>query len=86
MRVVVEGKRLVVVEDSIVRGTILSKLVDLFRNAGPREGHVRVSCRRLKRQGVRPTRAREEPGRPAARAGGLVRPGPPAAYLGWSCG
>jgi amidophosphoribosyltransferase len=43
VRVVVEGKRLVVVEDSIVRGTILSKLVGLFRNAGPREGHVRVS-------------------------------------------
>jgi len=43
IREVVEGKRLVVVEDSIVRGTTLHKLVTLFRGAGAREVHVRVS-------------------------------------------
>ena len=43
IREVVEGKRLVVVEDSIVRGTTLNKLVTLFRGAGAREVHVRVS-------------------------------------------
>jgi amidophosphoribosyltransferase len=43
IREVVEGKRLVVVEDSIVRGTTLHKLVTLFRAAGAREVHVRVS-------------------------------------------
>jgi len=43
IREVVEGKRLVVVEDSIVRGTTLHKLVALFRSAGAREVHVRVS-------------------------------------------
>ncbi|MFQ5697927.1 MAG: amidophosphoribosyltransferase [Myxococcota bacterium] len=42
-RAVVEGKRIVVVEDSIVRGTTLSKLVHLLRAAGAREVHVRVS-------------------------------------------
>jgi amidophosphoribosyltransferase len=43
IREVVENKRLVVVEDSIVRGTTLSKLVPLLRAAGAREVHVRVS-------------------------------------------
>jgi amidophosphoribosyltransferase len=44
IRGVVEGKRLVVVEDSIVRGTTLDRLVSLMRAAGAREIHVRVSC------------------------------------------
>lgn len=40
---VLKGKRIVVVEDSIVRGTTLKQLVCLIRNAGAREIHVRVS-------------------------------------------
>ncbi len=44
IRSVVQGKRLVVVEDSIVRGTTLDKLTSLFRSAGAREVHVRVSA------------------------------------------
>jgi amidophosphoribosyltransferase len=43
IRALVEGKRLVVVEDSIVRGTTLRRLVSLIRAAGAREVHVRVS-------------------------------------------
>jgi amidophosphoribosyltransferase len=43
VRAVVAGQRLIVVEDSIVRGTTLSKLVSLFRSAGARAVHVRVS-------------------------------------------
>jgi amidophosphoribosyltransferase len=43
IRELVAGKSLVVVEDSIVRGTTLSKLVTLFRGAGAREVHIRVS-------------------------------------------
>ena len=43
IREVIENKRLVVVEDSIVRGTTLYKLVTLLRGAGAREVHVRVS-------------------------------------------
>ena len=43
IRAVVAAKRVVLVEDSIVRGTTLSKLVSLLRAAGAREVHVRVS-------------------------------------------
>jgi amidophosphoribosyltransferase len=42
-RQMVGGKRVVLVEDSIVRGTTLLKLVGLIRQAGASEVHVRVS-------------------------------------------
>ncbi len=40
---VLRGKRVVVVEDSIVRGTTLRKLIRLMRGSGAAEVHVRVS-------------------------------------------
>jgi amidophosphoribosyltransferase len=40
---VLNGQRVILVEDSIVRGTTLKKLVGLLRHAGAREIHVRVS-------------------------------------------
>lgn len=43
VRGILEGKRVVLVEDSIVRGTTLLKLVTLVRQAGARSVHVRVS-------------------------------------------
>lgn len=41
---VVKDKRVVVVDDSIVRGTTARHRVDALRNAGAREVHMRVSC------------------------------------------
>lgn len=44
IRSTIEGKRLVVVDDSIVRGTTLRKLVQMLRRAGAKEVHVRIGC------------------------------------------
>ncbi len=41
---VLDGKRVVVVDDSIVRGTTSRKLLRLIRAAGAREVHMRVTC------------------------------------------
>lgn len=40
----VAGKRVVVVDDSIVRGTTMKNRIDLLRKAGAKEVHIRVSC------------------------------------------
>ncbi|MGI6358916.1 MAG: amidophosphoribosyltransferase [Bacillota bacterium] len=42
-RHVLEGKRVVVVDDSIVRGTTTSNLIRMLREAGAKEVHFRVS-------------------------------------------
>jgi amidophosphoribosyltransferase len=41
---VVKGKRVVVVDDSIVRGTTSKSRFGLLRKAGAKEVHVRISC------------------------------------------
>jgi amidophosphoribosyltransferase len=41
---VVRGKRLVLVDDSIVRGTTLKHMVAILRDAGAGEVHLRITC------------------------------------------
>lgn len=43
VRAVLEGKRVVVVDDSIVRGTTSSKIVRLIKEAGAKEVHMRIA-------------------------------------------
>jgi amidophosphoribosyltransferase len=44
VRFLIEGQRVILVDDSIVRGTTSRKIVRMVREAGAREVHVRISC------------------------------------------
>lgn len=44
VRDLIEGQRVVLIDDSIVRGTTSKKIVQMVRQAGAREVHVRISC------------------------------------------
>src|SRR5207249_5447957 len=44
VRHLIENKRVVLIDDSIVRGTTSKKIVRMVREAGAKEIHVRISC------------------------------------------
>ncbi|MER3630739.1 MAG: amidophosphoribosyltransferase [Blastocatellia bacterium] len=44
IRDLINGRRVVLVDDSIVRGTTSKKIVELVRDAGAAEVHLRISC------------------------------------------
>jgi len=44
IRNLIQGKRVVLVDDSIVRGTTSKKIVQMVREAGAKEVHMRISC------------------------------------------
>ncbi len=44
VRNVLEGRRVVLIDDSIVRGTTSRKIVRMVRDAGAKEVHMRISC------------------------------------------
>jgi amidophosphoribosyltransferase len=44
VRSILEGRRVVLVDDSIVRGTTSRKIVKMVKAAGAREVHLRISC------------------------------------------
>ncbi len=44
VRTLLDGKRVILIDDSIVRGTTSKKIVRMIRNAGAKEVHMRISC------------------------------------------
>ncbi len=45
---VIRGRRIVLIDDSVVRGTTSKKLVSMMRDAGAREVHMRIACPEIK--------------------------------------
>jgi amidophosphoribosyltransferase len=44
VRALLQGKRVVLIDDSLVRGTTSRKIVRMIRSAGAKEVHMRISC------------------------------------------
>ncbi|ECL2933771.1 amidophosphoribosyltransferase, partial [Campylobacter jejuni] len=48
MRKVLEGKEIVVIDDSLVRGTTSKKIISLLRAAGASKIHLAIACPEIK--------------------------------------
>jgi len=48
IKTAVKNKRIVLIDDSIVRGTTIKKIVAILREAGAREVHLRIGCPPIK--------------------------------------
>ncbi|MFO1533718.1 MAG: phosphoribosyltransferase family protein [Thermoplasmatota archaeon] len=44
MKHIIDGKRVILIDDSIVRGTTMKRIVTMVRGAGAKEVHVRIGC------------------------------------------
>jgi len=44
MSAVLSGKRAIIIDDSLVRGTTSKKIIELVRQAGAKEVHLRIAC------------------------------------------
>jgi amidophosphoribosyltransferase len=44
VRDLIEGRRVVLIDDSLVRGTTSGKIVEMLRQVGAKEVHMRISC------------------------------------------
>ncbi|MCX8176087.1 MAG: amidophosphoribosyltransferase, partial [Candidatus Bathyarchaeota archaeon] len=44
LRSVLKGRRIILVDDSIVRGTTIKNIIHMIREAGAKEVHVRITC------------------------------------------
>lgn len=44
LKPVIEGKRIILMDDSIVRGTTMRQIVKIVRKAGAKEVHLRIGC------------------------------------------
>ncbi len=44
LKPVIEGKRIILVDDSIVRGTTMRQIVGMVRRSGAKEVHLRIGC------------------------------------------
>ena len=90
-RPVLEGKRVILVDDSIVRGTTSRKIVEMVRAAGAREVHMRISSPPTTHScfyGIDTPERGELLGRALQRGGdgGSDRRGQPGVHLDrWAC-
>ena len=47
-KTIVENKKIILIDDSLVRGTTCSKIVKMLYDSGAKEVHVRIACPEIK--------------------------------------